>query len=106
MISTTNLVLIPAALVVLWTLFLAYSALRAKWNILRIEVKIAGIVVVLCGLLIDIAVNWTLGLLLGVTRDFTLSQKCKRLGQGYDWRVTVAQYLCRNWLNPFDKEHC
>ena len=94
------------AIPLLWVLFLAYAALRANWNTLRVEVKIAGFTVALCGLVIDIAVNWTAGLLLGITRDLTLSQKCKRLGQGDDWRAGVAKYLCVNWLNPFDANHC
>lgn len=91
---------------VLWVLFLSYAGLRANWKRLRIEVKLVGIVVVMAGLMLDIAINWTVGLLLEVTRDLTLSQKCKRLGAGEDWRRIPAGYLCREWLNPFDPEHC
>lgn len=95
------------SLLALFALFLSYSALKAKWNQLRPEVKIVGIVLVLSGAILDVCINWTLGLVLGVTKDFTLSQKCKRLGREDDGiRGIVARYLCRNWLNPFDKEHC
>jgi len=97
---------IPLTLLVLWTFFLAYTALKPKWDTLRIEVKIAGGVVVLVGVLIDIGLNWTFGLILGVTKDLTLSQKCKRIGKGAGWRANVAKYICRNWTNPFDPGHC
>lgn len=91
---------------VLWVFFLAYSALKLNWDYLRPEVKAVGGLVVLAGLIVDVGLNWTVGLVLGVTRDFTLSQKCRWLGQGSGWRARVAKYLCKNWLNPFDIGHC
>lgn len=95
-----------ASPLLLWVLFLAYAGLNANWRHLRPEVKAVGVLVVLCGLVVDVMFNWTLGLLLGITPDFTLSQKCKRLGRGDDWRAPVARYICREWLNVFDPEHC
>jgi hypothetical protein len=94
------------ALPTLWVFFLAYAGLKANWKTLRIEVKIVGALVVLVGFALDVAINWTIGLALGVTKDFTLSQKCKRLGRGNGWQADVAAYLCTNWLNPFDSGHC
>jgi len=75
---------IPALLLVLWTIYLAYTALLAQWGTLRIEVKAAGLLAVFVGYIIDIAINWTLGLALGVTPDWTLSQKCGRLKRADD----------------------
>ena len=94
--------------ILLWVLFLAYSALLAHWSALRIEVKVVGIFVVLVGLVIDIAFNWTIGLALGVTPDLTFSQKCGRLKHGLvGWRRTGAWYFCSNWLDPFQiGGHC
>jgi hypothetical protein len=94
--------------VLLWVLFLAYSALLAHWAELRIEVKAVGILVVLAGLVIDIAFNWTAGLALGITPDLTFSQKCGRLKYGpTGWRRSVAWYCCANWLDPFQNGgHC
>lgn len=86
---------------VLWVFFLAYSALWINRSVLRIEVKLAGLVVIVIGALIDVGLNWTLGLLLGVTRDLMFSQKCGRLKQGDDWRARAARYICNNWLDPF-----
>lgn len=98
---------IPLAFPVLWVFFLAYTALKANWKGLRIEVKIVGGVVIAVGLLIDISINWTLGWLLGVGQEWTLSQRCGRLKQGDDWRASVACYLCRCWLDPFEQGgHC
>lgn len=98
---------IPLLLIVLWTCFLAYSALKPRWKSLRWEVKLVGGLVVLLGFAIDVLLNWTAGLLLGVTRDMTLSQKCKRLRRDdMGWRGNVAAYICTNWLNPFDNGHC
>lgn len=94
--------------ILLWVLFLAYSALLAHWAELRPEVKVAGFLVVLVGFVVDIAFNWTAGLLLGVTPDLTFSQKCGRLKyEGEGWRKSVAWYCCANWLDPFQNGgHC
>lgn len=100
--------LLPLAPIALWVFFLAYTQIKAKWKSLRLEVKVVGVVVVLIGFTIDVAINWTIGLALGVTRDVTLSQKCKRLRRDdMGWRGDVAAYLCETWLNPFDGgDHC
>lgn len=99
--------LILAAVPLLWVLFLAYVQLRATWDTLRAEVKAAGIVVVAAGWLLDVALNWTIGLALGITPDATLSQKCGRLKRTDGWRATVARYICANWLDPFEAGgHC
>lgn len=96
-----------AALLILWTIYLAYTALLAQWASLRWEVKAAGLLVVAVGWLIDVVINWTLGLALGITPDLTLSQKCGRLKSTEDWRAPVACYLCRAWLDPFQiGGHC
>ena len=99
--------LVLFAFPLLWTGFLAYSALKANWKSLRPEVKIVGALVVLFGFALDVLLNWTIGLALGVTSDMTLSQKCKRLRkEDLGWRGNVAEYLCANWLNVFDPGHC
>lgn len=91
----------------LWVLYLAYIALKSCWNELRTEVKVVGAVVIVVGFIIDIAVNWTLGLVLGVTKDYTLSQKCSRLKRGTGWRARFSCYLCSTWLDPFELGgHC
>lgn len=93
--------------IVLWVCFLAYAALRANWSRLRPEVKAVGLLVVAFGFVLDVAINWTLGLALGVTKDATLSQKCGRLKKVGGWRSRVAIYLCENWLDPFELGgHC
>lgn len=93
--------------ILLWVLFIAYTALHARWETLRPEVKCVGGLVILAGLALDVAFNWTVGLLLGGTRDFTFSQKCGRLKRGDDWRAPVACYICRAWLDPFELGgHC
>ena len=100
---------IPLAFLVLWVFFLAYSALLSNWKHLRIEVKLAGAVVVLVGGVVDVALNWTLGLALGVGpwKEWTLSQKCSRLKLEDGWRQAVALYLCSSWLDPFQVGgHC
>ena len=97
---------IPIAFIVLWVTFLAYAALKPRWKQLRLEVKVVGAIVVIAGFLLDIALNWTVGLIIG-WGNATLSQKCARLRkEDMGWRGDVAEYLCANWLNPFDAEHC
>lgn len=104
MIYALSLSLLP----VLWVFFLAYSALKPRWALLRPEVKAVGAVVVFIGLVIDITFNWTFGLLLGFTPDLTFSQKCGRLKyEVTGWRRAVAWYCCTNWLDPFENGgHC
>lgn len=104
---STFLALVVLAAPLLWVLFLAYVQLRATWTTLRPEVKAAGAVVITLGWLLDVALNWTIGLVLGVTTDATLSQKCGRLKRTDGWRATVAGYICANWLDPFESGgHC
>ncbi|MBI3096328.1 MAG: hypothetical protein HYY97_15780 [Rhodocyclales bacterium] len=103
---TAALVLV-SAIPLMWVLYLAYTALRATWPTLRPEVKAAGAAVVAAGWLLDVALNWTAGLALGITPDATLSQKCGRLKRAEGWRAGVARYLCANWLDPFEfGGHC
>jgi hypothetical protein len=99
--------LILAALPTLWVFFLAYSAIKPRWKSLRPEVKLVAAIVVLIGGAIDIFLNWTGGWILGIPRELTLSQRCAKLRKtDMGWRGDVAQYLCDNWTNPFDPEHC
>lgn len=96
--------LLPPAL---WVFYLAYQSLLIHWRILAPEVKLLGLFVVAVGLALDIAFNWTFGLLLGVTKDATFSQKCSRLKRVGGWRSRVANYLCERWLDPFQLGgHC
>jgi hypothetical protein len=75
---------------VVWVFFLAYTALKANWKTLRIEVKIVGAVVVTIGWLVDILLN--------------LLARLKRVD---NWRADVAYYFCSNWLDPFENGgHC
>ena len=91
----------------LWVLYLAYTALWAVRHDLRPEVRAVGLLVIAVGIVADVAINWTLGLALGITKDATLSQKCSRLKKGDDWRAKVAAYVCANWLDPFEiGGHC
>lgn len=106
--STLHLALLAVAAVpTLWVFFLAYVCIDAHWNSLSLEVKIVGGVVVFIGVIIDTGINWTLGLVLGITPDFTFSQKCGRLKRVGGWRSRVASYFCARWLDPFQVGgHC
>jgi hypothetical protein len=93
---------------VVWVFFLAYTALKANWKTLRIEVKIVGAVVVAIGWLVDIALNLLASILmLDAPQEWTFSQKCGRLKCVDNWRADVAYYFCANWLDPFELGgHC
>ena len=102
-----TLTLILASPLILWALFLAYSALLAQWKTLPLTTRILGGLIVLVAYVLDVAFNWSIGLLLGVTPDWTLSQKCGRLKRGDDWRAPVACWICRTLLDPFEiGGHC
>lgn len=98
---------------ILWTFFLAYSALWARRKTLRPEVKAAGLVVIGIGLVIDVGFNVAASLpLMEAPQEWTFSQRMGRYkgwaSQRPDhWRVRLAQYLCANWLDPFEQGgHC
>jgi len=102
-----TIALLLASPLILWALFLAYTALLAQWRTLPLTTRILGAIIVLVAFVVDVAFNWTIGLLLGVTPDLTLSQKCGRLKRGEDWRAPVACWICRTLLDPFQVGgHC
>lgn len=99
--------LIIASPLILWALFLAYTALLAQWHALPLTTRILGGIIVLVAFALDVAINWSFGLLLGPTPDWTLSQKCGRLKRSDDWRAPVACWICRTLLDPFEVGgHC
>lgn len=100
---------ILAAAYLLWLLFLVVMALKHAHDagLLNRTALVLAIPAIGVAVPLDIAFNWTIGLLLGVTPDLTFSQKCGRLKQGDDWRAPVACWICSTLLDPFQiGGHC
>ena len=70
-----------------------------------------GLPVIIVGALIDIVFNCTLFslLFLELPREPMLTKRLKRhIKYGFGWRKSLAIWLCKNLLNPFDHsgDHC
>lgn len=103
----TTIAYIAVSAFVLWVFYLAYAALYASWEKLSLATKVLGSVVVFIGAVVDVTFNWTVGLLLGITRDVTFSQKISRLKKVGGWRASVSIWICANLLDPFQLGgHC
>jgi hypothetical protein len=60
------------------------------------------------GLLLDIIVNWTIGLSLGWVYCLTLSDKLcyiRKNGSAWRWRKRFADWVCDDVLNQWDPTH-
>lgn len=97
-----------SSIVILWVIYLAYTALIANWETLRIEVKIVGGAVVAVGWVLDVFLNGFASFpLWELPNEWTLSQRMGRLKRNEGWRQSVACYFCRVWLDPFSVGgHC
>lgn len=99
---------------VLWLCFLGAMIGRREYldesntSVERLAWGGVAVVSVVIGYPLDIAFNWTYGLVLGVTYDKTLSGKLAHIRETQDsgWRRNVADFICGRMLNPYDDEHC
>jgi hypothetical protein len=101
------------SLYALWALYLAAMALdRARRaGALSLPAKVLGYPLALFAFAFDVAVNLTLGtlLLLDRPREWTLSERLTRLGNGpAGWRRGLARFVCTRLLDTFDPtgRHC
>lgn len=108
------LLLIPAGVVVvytLWVLYLAVMNLRAAQNAgtLSTAAYKLGLPVLYFGLFMDFAVNMTVCtvLFLELPKDLLVTARVSRhkfTGTGY--RKTMATWFCAHLLDPFDPAGC
>lgn len=59
--------------------------------------------------LLDVLYNWFVGTynFKDFPREFTFTSRLKRYKkQLQGWRKNEAEWLCSNYLNPYDAEHC
>lgn len=101
------------SLVIFWVLYLAaMNLLRAKAEgKLTIASYIMGTPIVLIGALIDLFFNATIFSIVFIEppRELMLTKRLKRhIQHGVGWRKSLAFWVCRNLLNPFDHtgDHC
>jgi hypothetical protein len=96
-----------------WIFYLAaMSLLRASAEKkLSLASKWLGYPVIAIGALIDLAFNAILFsmIFLELPQEWMLTKRLKRhIKHGTGWRKSLAQWICRNLLNPFDHtgNHC
>jgi hypothetical protein len=100
-------------LYVLWVFYLAVMSLwRAKReNVLGPLALIFGVPVLGVGAVLDFLVNTSIASVLfwELPREFLLTKRLQRhIKFSQDWRRTLARFICKNLLNPFDPtgDHC
>lgn len=97
---------------VLWLLFLAVMALRWKWNMLPLPVKVLASPAVLLAVTLDVLFNYTIAcvlfLKLPAKGEWTFSQRIGNYKRRFDWRAPIAHWICANLLDPFEADgaHC
>jgi hypothetical protein len=98
--------LIPAT----WLQYLAIMALAAAERNGRMTAwaRRFGMVLLGIGYLSDFLLNVTVGtvLFLELPREWLLSPRVARLQKGQGYRATVAGWVCKNLLDPFDPSGC
>ncbi len=104
--------------VVLWTatfiFFLAVMKLRdardqgilftLNWTVIWLAYTILFV-----GLILDTLLNWIVlsVMFLEFPQETLSTSRVKRLkNKGSGWRQRLAAWLCKNFLTPFDKNHC
>lgn len=111
----TVLALGVSSFLVAWVLYIVaqtcYSRyLKANSDGTRLLFGLLTVVFGVPCLVLDIAWNWTYGLVLGATWDLTLSGKLDTIREMVPggWRRDVADFVCQHMLNPYDPRgpHC
>lgn len=94
-----------------WAFYLLAMSLvqaRRAGKLTRVAL-VMGYPLVFAGLLLDFALNMvSTAVFLDPPRELLLTTRCNRYIDTYtDWRHTVALWLCRNLLDPFEiGGHC
>lgn len=76
------------------------------WSLVLLEAALAP------GLVLDVIVNWTIGMTLGFVKCWTLSEKLCYIRthpeHGKLWQHDVADWICEDILNKWDpnRKHC
>ena len=60
------------------------------------------------GLLLDTLLNWIVLTIVfvDVPRETLSTARVRRLKKSSGWRQRLSVWLCDNFLNPFDNNHC
>ena len=100
-----------SALLLLWLGYITVMAGLREWNRLHWFAKLNLLPLAPLFLLLDVAMNITIGslLFLEVPRWWTLSERLHYHAiSNHGWKTYLAAWLCRNLLNPFDPDghHC
>lgn len=103
---TSILLYAVLGLYVLWVFYLAVTNLMraSKAGALSTTAKVLGAPVLLVGWLLDVVINVAVAsfVFAELPREVTLSQRLSRLVRTEGWRKTLAVWLAKTLLNPFD----
>ena len=92
-----------------WIFYLAIMSLKREKQVLTKTVTYLAYPILFIGLLMDMIFNIFVGtiIFLEVPEQFLFTERCdSHLGEN-TWRGSLARWMCRNLLDPFDNgKHC
>ena len=107
------LLIIPGAFIgmsVTWVLYLALMNLDRNRSRLTTPAKVFAYPMLAVGYVVDVLFNWVFGtvMMLELPREFLFTARCERHMHDDTWAGTVARWMCKNFLDPFDPDgkHC
>ena len=93
-----------------YLLFVVTMAAKAAWLQLSLVPRVLLFIPAVVAVLLDVTFNLTLATILFVDRpqEWTFTQRLNRYKYGdSEWRTTVAVWICKNLLDPFQSGgHC
>jgi hypothetical protein len=99
-----------------FALYLAVMAMRRAQGDGRLgwPPRVLGLPIVLCGLVVDVALNLVLASIVllewprltGPAPEWLLTTRLKRLVRTTGWRARVARWVCTHLLDAFDPSGC
>jgi hypothetical protein len=98
--------------VLFWALFANLMRIRDRHLAGKASTgtKIIGYAILIVGYPIDIIYNLTYGTIMfwSMPRkgEWTLTARMQRLVHRHDWRGSIARFICRYLVEPWDPGHC
>lgn len=93
-----------------WGMYLAVMTLLRHKDTLSIESKVFAYPLVAVGLVVDVVFNAIIGsaAFLEPPKEWLFTKRVSRWNDSDSWRGSVARWVCKHLLDPFDPDgtHC
>lgn len=93
-----------------WLLYLAVMSLKRARGELHGPIKVIGYAIAFIGVVIDVIYNVIIGSIIffEIPKELLFTARCDRHIPQKTWRGSLARWICKYMLDPFDKggKHC